>query len=217
MATVLTENRHCAGFLVSEEENFYSRAKVVVTGSATTAGMVVGRLLASQALVVAGSNTGNGVFTMDASTPLLTGVQEGAYKVTFIEPAANAGVFEVEAPDGRSLGTAAVAATFANQIKFVIADGSADFVSGDTFLVYVRSGSIAAGANTGNGAATLYQTMEGAQVGAYSLVCTAAATNAGTFSLTSPDGTVMAPLTVGTRYTKAGLDLLIVPVLSLTG
>jgi hypothetical protein len=208
MATVLTENRHCAGFLVAEEDNFYSRAKVVVTGSATTAGMVVGRLLASATTVAAGAgNTGNGAF---GAVTLAAGVQEGVYRVTFIEPGTNVGTFTVEGPDGKLVGTGVVAVAFSGGgLSFTIADGATDFVSGDQFLVYVRAGTIAAGSNTGNGVATLFQTSEGAQVGAYALVCTAAATNAGTFSVTAPDGTVLAPLTVGTRYTKAGLDLTI--------
>jgi hypothetical protein len=210
MAT-LTEGKHAEGFLVEEGARYRSRLNItVLSGQNLKAGHVVGRVLGTSLSQVY-TGTGNGVLTPDATTPTLAGVQEGRYTAVCIEPGTNVGTFEVADPQGNVLGRHIVDGTaFSNQIKFAIADGSTDFVSGDMFELYVKAGSIAAGGgNTGNGVGTLYQTMEGVQHGAYALVCTAAITNSGTFSVTAPDGTSVGALTVGTRYIQGGLDLLI--------
>lgn len=55
--------------------------------------------------------------------------------------------------------------------------------------------------NTGNGTFAATPTLGSkAEVGDYVLVCTAEAANAGTFSVTSPSGQVLAPLTVAVAY-----------------
>jgi hypothetical protein len=48
-----------------------------------------------------------------------------------------------------------------------------------------------------------------ALVGDYILTCTAADTDAGTFSVVAPDGTVLAPLTVAVAYTGTHINLTI--------
>ncbi|MCF8265828.1 MAG: hypothetical protein K9I99_15115, partial [Melioribacteraceae bacterium] len=88
-----------------------------------------------------GGNTGNGVFTLDATTPKLARAKAGIYKVVCIAAATNGGTFRVTDPEGYVLGDVAVAATFSNQIKFSIADGATDFVVGDTFDVTIAAGS----------------------------------------------------------------------------
>ena len=60
--------------------------------------------------------------------------------MTCIAPAANAGKFTVEDPDGIEVGVATVAVAFAGPINFTIADGAADFVAGDAFNVTVAAG-----------------------------------------------------------------------------
>jgi len=209
--TTLTETFHAAGFLVSEAPGSRSRSAVVVaSGAAVAAGTVIGRITATS-VAQSFSGTGVGILTPDGSTPVLAGVQEGAYRIVCTEPASNAGRFEVYDPQGVHLGGHTVAGSaFSNQIKFTIADGGTDFVAGDQFTIYVKAGTITAGgSNTGNGTATLYQTTEGVQIGTYTLTCTATASNAGTFSVVAPDATSLGALTVGTRYTGGGLDLLI--------
>lgn len=203
----LTESRHAGGFLISEANGWRSRETVLVTGAAAlAAGTVLGLVLASS-ITQEFTGTGNGVLTPDVTTPLLAGVQEGAYRVVCIEPGSNVGTFAVYDPQGVHLGSHVVAgAAFANQIKFAIADGATDFVAGDTFTLWVKAGTASAVTGTGAGTVTLYGTKEPAQPGAYSLVCTAAAANGGVFSVTAPDGTALAPATVGTRYSDGGLD-----------
>ena len=85
-----------------------------------------------------GRNTGQGVLTMDPTTPLLTGAQPGVYTATCTVASAGAGTFQVTAPNGTVLGTVTVGgAAFATQIKFTIADGAPDFVVGDQFSIEV--------------------------------------------------------------------------------
>lgn len=207
MPAFLREGRHAGEFIRSEATGWRSRENVVVTGSAALgACTVLGRVLAT-GVAQEFSGTGNGVLTPDVTTPFLAGVQEGAYRIVCIEPGSNAGTFVVFDPQGVQLGTVvAGGSAFANQVRFAIADGAADFIAGDTFTLWVKAGTASAVTGTGNGAVTLYGTKEPAQPGAYSLVCTAAASNGGTFSVTAPDGTTLAPATVGTRYSDGGLD-----------
>lgn len=85
-------------------------------------------------------NTGNGVFTADATTPVLAGAQVGTYTIRCTAAATNSGTFRVFDPNGFSLGDVVVGATFADQIKFSIADGATDFVVGDQFSFVVAAG-----------------------------------------------------------------------------
>lgn len=84
-------------------------------------------------------NTGNGA--MGAIT-LSAGAKAGTYKLVMIEPAANAGVFAVEDPDGIIIGRGSVAAAFsAGGLAFTLADGATDFVAGDGFNITVGANS----------------------------------------------------------------------------
>jgi hypothetical protein len=116
----------------------------VVMLAAGQANVLNGTVLGQQTLtgdlvtvVPAGTNTGKGVLTMDATTPVLAGAQPGAYVAKCTVPAVNGGTFQVTDPRGNVLGTVAVGATFATQVKFVIADGAPDFVVGDQFSIEV--------------------------------------------------------------------------------
>lgn len=99
-----------------------------VLGRKTTAGTIAG---AAQA-----GNTGDGTIgTLSVGGRAMA----GRYRVVCIEPAADAGKFSVEAPDGRNIGVATVAVAFAGEINFTIADGAADFVAGDAFNIDVSA------------------------------------------------------------------------------
>lgn len=136
MATSYTEGNHDTEFVNTMQPGSLSveqgTAKSGVASMA--AGTVLGRVgggTATQAF----AGTGNGVMTLDATTPVLGNAQEGDYIATCITAASGGGTFRVEAPDGTVLGDVAVGTTFADQIKFSIADGSTDFVVGDKFTV----------------------------------------------------------------------------------
>lgn len=91
----------------------------------------------TSSVAIDAGNTGNGVFTIDATTPVLSDAKNGVYRVVCIEPVTNLGTFAVIDPKGVEIGRAIVGATFSNQIKFAIADGATDFVAGDAFSVTV--------------------------------------------------------------------------------
>jgi len=139
---VQTEARHAGSFMVSEAPGRLSRDRFVVAlNQALVAGQVVGKTavvaLVTSSVAADAGNTGNGVFTLDATTPVLAGAKNGVYRVVNELVAANSGEFVVFDPDGIEIGRVAVAATFSSQIKFVIADGATDFAIGDAFSVSV--------------------------------------------------------------------------------
>jgi hypothetical protein len=139
---VQTESRHPGGFMVSEANGMKSRDKFAVALSQTiVAGQVCGKTAvvsgATSSVAADAGNTGNGVFTLDVTAPVSAGAKDGVYRVINDLVAANSGEFIVLDPDGIEIGRVAVAATFNNQIKFVIADGATDFAIGDAFSVTV--------------------------------------------------------------------------------
>lgn len=77
-----------------------------------------------------------------------------------------------------------------------------------TVLGLLSSGaasSAAGGGNTGNGTMGAVTVTSPAQVGVYTLTITAAAANAGSFSVTAPDGTVIGTGTVAVAFSAGGL------------
>lgn len=118
-----------------------------VTGIALRAGAQIGSYVLTcigGTMTAAKSDpvgTGNGVLTLDSTTPILAGAQVGVYKIVCLEPGSNVGTFAVYDPAGVFLGTHVVAAAaFATQIKFAIADGDTDFAAGDYFTVTISAG-----------------------------------------------------------------------------
>lgn len=77
-------------------------------------------------------------------------------------------------------------------------------VLGAAPIVASETSSVIIGANTGNGVLTLANpaTSQNAVDGDYLLTCTAAAANAGTFSVQTPDGREIGPMTVGVAFNK---------------
>lgn len=144
MATSYSERDYLDDWLKHEDDDgYYSRSQEVLTGSAALkSGTVLGKILTAGATVAAdGGNTGNGVLTVDATDPVLAGAADGDYVVECITAATNGGTFRVSAPTGEVLGDVAVGDTFADRIKFAIADGATDFAVGDKFTVTAASGS----------------------------------------------------------------------------
>ncbi|MHB1297288.1 MAG: head decoration protein [Gemmatimonadaceae bacterium] len=111
----------------------------LLSGENRVGGSVLGKITvgAAAAAAVAG-NTGNGVI---GAITIGADAKVGVYKVTCIEPAANAGVFSIEDPDGVNVGVAKVAVAVVAPLGFTIADGAVDFVAGDAFDITVAAGS----------------------------------------------------------------------------
>jgi len=142
MTVVATYPKLAHSWLKHElDPTLYRRGGVIKSGSGVlTTGTVLGAVGGSaEAAAKAGGNTGNGTMTLDATNPVLAGAIDGVYAVTCIAAAANAGTFRVENPNGVVIGDVAVGATFADGVKFVIADGAADFVVGDRFNITVST------------------------------------------------------------------------------
>ncbi|MBN3848362.1 head decoration protein [Paraburkholderia sp. Ac-20342] len=141
MPTLLTENRHAGGFLVSEARGHRSRDAVTMGGATTIyAGTVLGVVLGGVAVAWPGNaaqentNTGNGTIAT-AGTPVVTGAQLGMYSAI----ATDATHFAVTDPYGNSLGTATAGSAFSNQIAFTITAGGTAFVAGDEFSIEVEA------------------------------------------------------------------------------
>lgn len=137
MPTTLTEGQHRAEFLVSAANGHRSREQVTIeSGQDLKAGHVLGKVTAGATSATADAgNTGDGTI---GSIAALAGAKAGDYVVTFIEPATDAGEFQVEDPDGENVGTGTVGSQFsAGGIQFTISDGAADFVAGDRFTITV--------------------------------------------------------------------------------
>lgn len=102
-------------------------------------GLVVGKITRAVPAVGVATfvGTGNGVLTKasPAADPALA--QVGNYLATLVSTGTNAGQFEVRRPDGTIDGYAEVGVAYTGQVKFTIADGSADFVNGDQFTLPV--------------------------------------------------------------------------------
>lgn len=141
--TTLTEGIYATESLVSEAPGDRSREAIVVkSGQNLKACAVLATIMSGTVASAAksGGNTGNGTFTLDATTPLLLGAKLGVYTLRCIAAAANNGTFRLEDPDGVVLGDivmAAGAATVSEQIKGALADGSSDFIVGDGFDITV--------------------------------------------------------------------------------
>ena len=139
--TTLTQKNRLGEYVLCEADCTLSREAIaVLAGDALESGQVLGQItVGASATVAAMANTGNGTI---GTVTLAAGAQAGAYFAYAIEPAANGGKFVVEDPAGKTIGIATVAVAFsAGGLTFTIADGSTDFVSGDSFTITVAAGS----------------------------------------------------------------------------
>lgn len=142
MATKTESLPHAQGYLVSEANGDLSRKKMTMLSGAglVLAGTVLGAvLLASASAQANAGNAGNGA--MGAIT-VGAAAKAGVYKLTIIEPAADAGAFTLEDPDGIAVGNGTVGAAFTGGgLSFTLADGSNNFAAGDGFAITVAAGS----------------------------------------------------------------------------
>ncbi|MFN3827791.1 MAG: head decoration protein [Micavibrio sp.] len=97
--------------------------------------------------------------------------------------------------------------------KVTLASGAGDLKIGTVLGKRTKSSAVlaAAGGNTGNGAGALAGTALGAkaEVGVYTLTCTAEAANGGTFQVVAPSGYRLPDLKVGTAYAGDHINLTI--------
>ena len=144
LANFQTEGTLVNDKLIAGEGLRIVRKGTLLSGQNQPRGAVLGRVTlgaASSAVKASGANAGGGTITLDVTTPILDKAIAGVYTVRCAQVAANLGLFAVTAPDGRALGVAQVGQTFANEIKFVLADVGTDFALGDGFDVTIAAGS----------------------------------------------------------------------------
>jgi hypothetical protein len=137
----MTESTMTPDNLIAGATQLVSESVTLLSGENRSRGALLGKITLGGVTETHAGNTGTGAMTIDATTPLLADAQTGVYKAVCIAAASNSGTFRVFDPKGNALGDVVIAATFANQIKFVIADAT-DFIVGDTFLVTVAAGSL---------------------------------------------------------------------------
>jgi len=142
VALVATETKRLGDVLKYEFEREMGFCRKAVTayesGAKTyTPGTVLGKTLVSgSAAAVAGAgNTGNG--TMGSIT-VSAHAKIGQYVLRITVASSNAGAFELLNSNGAVIGTGNVASAYVgNGLAFTLADGSTDFIVGDTFTITV--------------------------------------------------------------------------------
>lgn len=142
VALVATETKRLGDVLKYEFEREMGFCRKAVTayesGAKTyTPGTVLGKTLVSgsAAAVAGGANTGNG--TMGSIT-VSSHAKVGQYVLRVTVASSNAGAFELLNSNGSVVGTGNVASAFVGAgLAFTLADGSTDFIVGDTFVITV--------------------------------------------------------------------------------
>lgn len=137
----LTEDFHAGAAIVSEGNGLISRDRVtVLSGQNLKANAVLGKIyLGDGSAAAAEGNTGDGAM---GTITVGAAAQAGDYVLTITKAASNAGDFQVVDTQGDVVGVGTVAVAFAGGgLSFILADGSADFVVGDSFTITVADGS----------------------------------------------------------------------------
>ncbi|MCK5016536.1 MAG: head decoration protein [Candidatus Peribacteraceae bacterium] len=211
MPNILTEGVHAGEFVLSEGNGHISREAVqVLSGQNLVAGAVIAMIVGGVggAPVPAVVGTGDGVMT---NVKPGASVQAGSYVVTCTAAVTHGGVFSVVAPDGSVLpvftltpGTGGTSSYKSSHMDFDITDGSADFEVDDVFTIVVST-TVPVVIGTGDGVMTSLSLGSESKSGTYTVKCTAAVTNGGTFSITDPDGNALADmvLSAGASNTTA--------------
>lgn len=113
--------------------------KTIASGEDLSMGALLGAVLTGTP-TADGGNTGDGVA---GAVTFGQDIALGDYVLTCTAAAANAGTFEVKAPDGTVLSPLTVAAAYvSNHINLTVADGAADFVVGDIITIAVTEGDL---------------------------------------------------------------------------
>lgn len=138
--TVLTEGKHTAEFIITEVDPGIGREVVTLAANSgdLSAGTILGRKRGAVTSAAVGTNAGNGAL---GTVTLGAGAKEGDYKLVIVEPGSDAGKFMLEDPSGAVIGHGTVGSAFSGGgLAFTLADGSNDFVAGDTIKISVAVG-----------------------------------------------------------------------------
>lgn len=195
----LTEGGHTAEFLADELDPLMTRESItVLSGQNLAAGAVVGRVKfgIGRVSIPAVVGTGNGTIGTVFAGPE---VQAGNYVIACITAATDAGTFSVTNPSGKRLPNATVGVAYTSrEINFTIADGSSDFIVGDTFTCVVNTTAPTVIGGTGTGVMTALSLGPDAKPGRYQVINRAVVANGGDFEVIGPDGASVGRFLMGT-------------------
>jgi hypothetical protein len=136
----LSQHPRTGDFLLSQASGTLSMENgILAEGQYLDAGTVLGQALTASAATAVGTPTGNGVITVGA---IGQDAQAGTYKLACVAAASNAGTFNFYGPNGELIRQVAVGggAEANDHIVITIADGSSDFVVGDSWTIAVAGG-----------------------------------------------------------------------------
>ncbi len=128
------------GDVLASSFSFGTVTLKAATGSPVdlVAGTVLGfRLFGAPTIAAEVGNTGNGAA---GAVTLAVHAMAGGYTLRCVSAAANGGTFAVFAPAGGRLADLTVGQPYNGHFAVTIADGSADFIVGDSFTVTVPDG-----------------------------------------------------------------------------
>ncbi|MEY3746870.1 MAG: hypothetical protein RL194_329 [Pseudomonadota bacterium] len=140
--TTYTEPYRDFEALLSEAPGTLSRENITIVLGAgeLAAGTVLGKITTGSSATATAFAGNSGTGTVGTIT-VSAGAQHGTYKLVIIEPATDAGKFQLEGPDGKIVGTGTVGAAFSKGgLAFTLADAT-DFIAGDGFDIVVAAGS----------------------------------------------------------------------------
>lgn len=125
--------------LVVDPKLMVTRQETIAAGANLSRGTLLGRQTIGAATAVKASGTGDGVV---GSATVGGQAQVGVYTLTCIATAANAGTFQVVAPNGAALRQLTVGVAYtSDHINLTIADGATDWGVGAVVTVTVAAGS----------------------------------------------------------------------------
>lgn len=152
---------------------------------------------------IGGTRTGTG--TLTGIVAVEPGAVTETWTLTCTAAAANGGTFSVSGSVSGAMAAATVGVAYsAARIKFTINDGATDYAVNDTFTIPVT-----VAARTGTGTLTGIEASPTSVTETWTLTCTAAAVNGGTFSVVGSVSGAMSAATVGTPYSVARIKFTI--------
>lgn len=167
----------------------------------------------------AGTNSGGGTC---GSVTGGAAVKCGVYRLTCIEAASEAGIFQVQDPDGYLLPRATVGVAYtSSQINFTLADGTPDFSVGDVFTITTTNGGLFSvvapdGKSLPNAPVGVYTNAQinftisdGSTDFVVGDLFTVSVGNAGLWEVRDPDGLALLEAKTGVAYTSNAINFTI--------
>lgn len=203
--TTLTIPVRTGDFILSESNRTQSRESITVLGGAgnLASGTVLGLISQGDVTAAAGSNTGNGTCTPDATTPRGNSAQVGDYTlsctVATTGSAAATGIAGSANTGNATIGTVTPTTSASLGLHIVIFTGATAFNVFSPLNALIAAGSTGVAFASGGLGFTITAGNTPCVAGDCFFI-TVTDNNKCQFSVTAPDGTTLAAATVGTTY-----------------